>query len=58
MAIDVWFEARRTGKYEIACAEFCGLGHYRMKGFLYIHTQEGFNAWLKENSAAPEKGAA
>ncbi len=48
MAIDVWFEAKRTGQYEIACAEFCGLGHYRMRGFLSIHSSEGFEAWLKE----------
>ncbi|PIQ87039.1 MAG: cytochrome c oxidase subunit II [Candidatus Omnitrophica bacterium CG11_big_fil_rev_8_21_14_0_20_45_26] len=48
MAIDVWFEATRTGQYEIACAEFCGLGHYRMRGFLSIHSQEGFDAWLRE----------
>lgn len=51
MAIDVWFQAIRTGKYEIACAEFCGLGHYRMKGFLTIHTPEGYKAWLKERAA-------
>lgn len=52
MQIDVWFEATRTGKYEIACAEFCGLGHYRMRGFLSIHSPEGFDAWLEENSEA------
>ena len=50
MQIDVWFEATRTGKYEIACAEFCGLGHYRMRGFLSIHSPEGFDAWLKEQA--------
>ncbi len=48
MAIDVWFEATRTGQYEIACSQFCGLGHYRMRGYLSIHSQEGFDAWLKE----------
>ena len=48
MKIDIWFEATRTGKYEIACAEFCGLGHYRMRGALSIHSKEGFDAWLKE----------
>lgn len=52
MAIDVWFQATRTGKYEIACAEFCGLGHYRMKGFLSIHTPKGFDEWLKKQGAA------
>ena len=51
MAIDVWFEAKKTGKYEIACAEFCGLGHYRMRGFLSIHSPEGFEAWLAEQAA-------
>lgn len=51
LAIDVWFEATRTGKYEIACAEFCGIGHYRMRGYLSIHSPEGFEAWLKEQSA-------
>lgn len=50
MAIDLWFEAKKTGKYEIACAEFCGLGHYRMRGFLSIHSPEGFDAWLKEQA--------
>ena len=52
LVIDVWFEATRTGKYEIACAEFCGLGHYRMRGFLSIHSPEGFDAWLKEQVSA------
>ncbi len=52
MGIDVWFEATRTGKYEIACAEFCGIGHYRMRGFLTIHSPEGFKAWLTEQSPA------
>ncbi len=52
MPIDVWFQAEKTGKYEIACAELCGLGHYRMKGFLSIHSEEGFDAWLKEQAMA------
>jgi cytochrome c oxidase subunit 2 len=27
----IWFEATKTGTYEIACAELCGLGHYTMR---------------------------
>jgi len=38
-------------EYEIACAQLCGLGHYRMRGFLTVHTQEGFDAWLDEQAA-------
>jgi cytochrome c oxidase subunit 2 len=34
--------------FEIACAQLCGLGHYRMRGYVTVHTQEGFDAWLAE----------
>jgi cytochrome c oxidase subunit 2 len=33
---------------EIACAQLCGLGHYRMKGFLTIHEEADYDKWLKE----------
>jgi cytochrome c oxidase subunit 2 len=32
MTIETWFVPKKVGKFEIACAEHCGLGHYRMKG--------------------------
>lgn len=47
---EIWFEATKPGRFEIACAELCGLGHYRMRGFLTVHTQEGFDAWLKQET--------
>ena len=49
------FEAVKTGNYEIACAEHCGLGHYRMRGALTVHTPEEFDAWLSQN--APKENA-
>jgi cytochrome c oxidase subunit II len=33
---------------EIACAQLCGLGHYRMRGFVVVQTEEEFKAWLNE----------
>jgi len=49
MGIEVWFTPTRAGQYEIACAELCGLAHYRMKGFLTIdESQDAFNKWLEE----------
>jgi len=50
--IPVWFEATGTGQFEIACAQLCGLGHYRMKGFFSIDTPDQYAAWLKEQSKA------
>lgn len=51
MSIPTWFTPTKTGKFEIACAQLCGLGHYRMKGYLTIHTQEEFDKWLSEQAA-------
>lgn len=47
----VWLEATRPGQFEIVCAELCGLGHYRMRGFLTIESPETFQAWLEQTKA-------
>jgi len=33
---------------EIACAQLCGLGHYRMKGFLNIDDEKQYKAWMQD----------
>jgi cytochrome c oxidase subunit 2 len=42
----------RTGnaefQYEIACAQLCGLGHARMRGFVTVQTAEEFQKWMDE----------
>ena len=52
MRMPVWFKPVKTGKSEIACAQLCGLGHYRMRGFLTVETQEEFDKWLADQAAA------
>ncbi|MBI4587794.1 MAG: cytochrome c oxidase subunit II [Candidatus Rokubacteria bacterium] len=47
-AIEAWFEATKPGKYELPCAELCGFGHSGMKGWLYVHPEEDYNRWVKE----------
>jgi len=47
----VWFTPTRTGQWDIACSQLCGLGHYRMKGIYQIQTQEEYEAWLKEEAS-------
>ena len=39
------------GEYEIACAELCGLGHYKMHGMLKVVSQEDFDKWLAAREA-------
>jgi cytochrome c oxidase subunit 2 len=48
--ISIWFEATKSGQYEIVCAELCGLGHYRMRGFLTVESEADFQAWLAETA--------
>jgi len=67
LTIPVWFEPtvtteemrRRTGnpdfQYEIACAQLCGLGHYRMRGFVTVHTPEEFQKWMDDEQAKLEE---
>ena len=51
--IPVWFEAAKTGKFEIACAQLCGLGHYRMRGFFFIDSKEDFAKWMAQHGKPP-----
>ena len=61
MSIPVHFEATMTsdqflkkmvgtpreGKgLEISCPQLCGLGHYRMRGYLTVDTEEEYDDWL------------
>jgi cytochrome c oxidase subunit II len=45
----LWFDATKTGNYEIACAEMCGNHHYLMKAQLTVLSQEDFERWVKES---------
>jgi cytochrome c oxidase subunit 2 len=38
--------ATGNDKWEIACAQLCGLGHYRMRGMLFVHDKGGLAPWL------------
>jgi cytochrome c oxidase subunit II len=67
LTIPIWFtpnvttaEMRtRTGnsefQYEIACAQLCGLGHAKMRGFVTVVSADEFQKWMddkvKEQSA-------
>ncbi len=51
MEIPVWWEPTVTGDYEINCSQLCGLGHYRMRGFLTIMSEADYQAFLAEEGA-------
>jgi cytochrome c oxidase subunit 2 len=50
MIIRVHFKAEQVGRYEIACAELCGLGHQRMRSFLQVMSAEDYEKWLRDQA--------
>lgn len=46
LTTQTWFTAQETGKFEVACAELCGLGHYRMRSFITVESESEVKAWL------------
>lgn len=48
MTTRTWFTPTKTGDWEIACSQLCGLGHYRMRGELHVVSAEGWDAWMKD----------
>lgn len=52
LTIPVWFDADTAGKYDLACAELCGWGHYKMRANVTVHeTDEEFQKWLNDKLA-------
>jgi cytochrome c oxidase subunit 2 len=49
--VSLHFTATQVGKYEIVCSQLCGLGHYNMKTYLEVMSQEDFDSWLKKQAA-------
>jgi len=42
------FTPTKTGTFELACAELCGLGHYRMQGSIVVTSEAEYEKWLSE----------
>jgi len=42
------FTPTRIGTFELACAELCGLGHYRMQGSIVVQSEADYEKWVNE----------
>ena len=58
MTIPVWFIPNRIGEYEIACSQLCGLGHFRMRGFLTIQSAADYKKWYDDQEKELRPAAA
>ena len=41
-----WFIPEKKGEFEILCAEFCGTGHYAMRGKVLVDDEKDYSDWL------------
>jgi cytochrome c oxidase subunit II len=51
LMIHMHFTPTQIGHYEIACAELCGLGHYKMHGMVHVVSQDDFDKWIAAREA-------
>ena len=49
MYTSLWFEARRKGKFQVFCTEFCGAGHSQMLAKLHVMELKDWEKWLADN---------
>ena len=40
-----WITPTRIGEFEILCAEYCGTGHYAMRGLVIVDKEKEYNKW-------------
>jgi cytochrome c oxidase subunit 2 len=45
------FTPDSEGTFEIVCSELCGLGHYKMRSFLHVVSEDEYQAWIEEQAS-------
>jgi cytochrome c oxidase subunit II len=53
-----WFEATRPGRYHLFCAEYCGMNHSGMGGWVVVMEPTEFDNWLSGNANQMSPAAA
>jgi cytochrome c oxidase subunit 2 len=46
LMVPMHYTPTKIGSYEAACAELCGLGHYKMRADVKVVPQQEFDAWI------------
>ena len=53
-----WWQASKTGEWDIQCAEICGMGHGVMGARIHVQSPQEHAAWVNENSPVTALAAA
>ncbi len=55
MVTSFWFTPSRVGRFEVMCAQLCGIGHFNMRSYVVVDDGPAYQAWL---AAQPSFAAA
>lgn len=47
MVTSFWFTPTRAGRFDVLCAQLCGVGHHNMRGGVVVDEPAAFAAWLR-----------
>lgn len=50
MVTTFWFTPTKAGRYDILCAQLCGIGHSNMRGVVVVEDEASFSRWLAKQS--------
>jgi cytochrome c oxidase subunit II len=56
MTTHIRLTPNRLGKYDVVCAELCGIGHSTMRQFSHVIEPSAFDEWVKKQKPAPGSG--
>ncbi|KHK57831.1 cytochrome B558 subunit A [Ralstonia sp. A12] len=48
MVTTFWFTPTKAGRYDILCAQLCGIGHSNMRGVVVVEDEASFARWLAQ----------
>lgn len=55
MVTTFWFTPTKAGRYDILCAQLCGLGHAGMRGVVVVEDEASFSRWLAQQSTFAQR---
>ncbi|OXJ08590.1 c-type cytochrome [Burkholderia sp. AU6039] len=50
MVTTFWFTPTQAGRYDILCAQLCGIGHSGMRGVVVVEDEAAFSRWLAQQT--------
>ena len=58
MVTSFWFTPTTVGKFEVMCAQLCGIGHFNMRSYVVVESADAYAKWLAVQPVFAGRGAA